>query len=505
MRENHRESNESKGIFIWSPLANPVLMSALIAVIAGCAVKQPTNSYEVIQLGRFEYREPKPGMRGVVVGAPHGGTMPATVTLAQLISEHTGAGFVAAYGFKSKRISVEQPVVRSNPHRTVAGGPFQRRSVFVEFKNILRRITQGSTDLYVGIRHRPATEAADRMQVVASGFTFEQADLIKQSFLTARDRVIGSRAIEKLSISLDPLEAISWRAGGLSHHGVLMVAEKGVSVRVPEKFLSGENLSVYGDIFSAWVKELESLVHDNSQTVPQIEVTIMDLGRFDLIPSRKGIVGVVIGAPHGTYDEYTAEIVKRLGFRTGLAAVIARGFSPTEAGGWRINVNRPSEKTFLAPEYEVSSSRARETYSAFKETVIDAAGGDLRLYFDVHQYGGSSIQVATTGVTAAQAQNLKQRYQRLRDRLLTENPDIEPVKLLIEPQDEVEIGAWPAKANGILSLARKSVHFELPLYTALGSEKSRNVYTRIVSELIKQAVQDLWSPTVKPVAPSSAP
>lgn len=284
-----------------------------------------------------------------------------------------------------------------------------------------------------------------------------------------------------------------------------MIAEKGVSLGIPEKVLSGANLSVYGQVFSEWTKKLEHLVHDDFRKIPQVQVRMMDLGRFDLIPSRKGLAGVVIGAPHGTYDEYTAEIVKRLGFRTGLAAVIARGFSPTEAGGWRINVNRPSEKTYLAPEFEVGSSRARETYSAFRETVIDAAGGELRLYFDVHQYGGSSIQIATTGVSAAQAQNLKQRYQRLRDRLLTENPDIEPVKLLIEPQDEVEIGAWPAKANGILSLARKSVHIELPLYSALGSEKSRNVYTRIVSELIKQAVQDLWSPTVKPVAPSSAP
>jgi hypothetical protein len=156
---------------------------------------------------------------------------------------------------------------------------------------------------------------------------------------------------------------------------------------------------------------------------------------------------VVIGAPHGTYDEYTAEIVKRLGFRTGLAAVIARGFSPTEAGGWRINVNRPSEKTYLAPQFEVNSSRSRETYRAFREAVIDAAGGDLRLYFDIHQYGGGSVQIATMGVSAA-------------------------------------------KAHGILSIARKSVHIELPLHSALRSEKSRDVYTRIVSELINQAIHE---------------
>jgi len=51
-------------------------------------------------------------MAGVVIGAPHGGTAPGTAALARLISDRAGAGFVAAYGFKSKQVSVEQPVVR---------------------------------------------------------------------------------------------------------------------------------------------------------------------------------------------------------------------------------------------------------------------------------------------------------------------------------------------------------------------------------------------------------
>jgi hypothetical protein len=37
--------------------------------------------------------------------------------------------------------------------------------------------------------------------------------------------------------------------------------------------------------------------------------------------------------------------------------------------------------------------------------------------------------------------------------------------LFIEPLDAIEIGAWPAKASGILTVAKKSLHFELPLYT----------------------------------------
>src|SRR3990172_4094516 len=474
--------------------------------LSGCvAVQPPIHSQTIDPLGRFEYRAPQSEMAGVVVGAPHGGTAPGTAALARLISDRTGAGFVAAYGFKSKQVSVEQPVIRNNPHQPVPIDPLKRRSVFAELKQILRNMSGGELDLYIGIRPRQPQKIVEGIEVIASCFTFEEIQLIDRAYIEIRDQYVGTRAIEKLPLLFAPVDRVSLVASGSRHHGVLMIAEKGVSLRIPEKVLSGANLTVYGQVFSEWSKKLERLVHDDFRKIPQVQVKMMDLGRLDLIRSRKGLAGVVIGAPHGTYDEYTAEIVKRLGFRTGLAAVIARGFSPTEAGGWRINVNRPSEKTFLAPEFEVSSSRSRETYGAFRETVIDAAGGDLRLYFDVHQYGGSSIQIATTGVTPAQAQNLKQRYQRLRDRLLIENPDIEPVKLLIEPQDDVEIGAWPAKANGILSLARKSVHIELPLYTALGSEKSRNVYTRIVSELITQAVQDLWSPTVKPVAPSSAP
>ncbi len=472
-------------------VAYPLLMSALLAAIAGCAVKQSTSSYEISQLGRFEYREPKPGMSGVVVGAPHGGTAPATAALAHLISESTGAGFVAAYGFKSKQISVEQPVVRSYPYRTVAGGPSQRRSVFVEFKDILRRMTHGSLDFYFGIRHRPAAEAGDRMQVIASGFTFEEAKIIKQSFTAQRDRVVGARAIEKLSISMDPLEAISWQAPGLSHHGVLMVAERGLSVRIPEKFLSADYLSVYGDIFSAWVRDIENLVNDRSRLLPQVEVTVMDLGRIDLVPSRKGIAGVVIGAPHGSYDEYTAEFAKQLGFRTSLATVIARGFTPTEAGGWRINVNRPSEMNYLSKR-EVNSPRSRKIFDAFKQIVVDAAGGDLRLYFDVHQYGAdNTIQIATVGVDSRQALHIKREYNRVRDHLLSENAGVDRVELLIEPLDKIEIGAWAAKYSGILSVARKSLHIELPLHSALRNQAHREIYTKAIAELLAHALREL--------------
>jgi hypothetical protein len=216
------------------------------------------------------------------------------------------------------------------------------------------------------------------------------------------------------------------------------------------------------------------------------------LGQFEYSEPEPNMGGVVIGAPHGTYDEFTAELVKEVGARTGLATVIARGFTPTETGSWRINVNRPSEKNYLAPEFEVNSSRARKIYLAFKEIVLKAAGGDLRLYFDVHQYGvDSMIQIATVGIDSRQALGIKRAYQRIRDRLFVEHAGIDRVELLIEPVDKIEIGAWPAKYRGILSVARKSLHIELPLHTALRGKENRNFYTRVMAELIKYAQQEL--------------
>lgn len=83
-------------------------------------------------------------------------------------------------------------------------------------------------------------------------------------------------------------------------------------------------------------------------------VRILKQGRIETISSRQHLGGLVIGASHGTFDEYTAEVVKQISFRTGIAAVIAKGFTLTEAGGLRINVNRPAEK-YPRGEFEITS------------------------------------------------------------------------------------------------------------------------------------------------------
>ncbi len=457
---------------------------AIMLLINGCSLNRPVLLEEVAGLGHFEFREPVEGMEGIVVGAPHGRTDTDSDKLARAISDRTGAGFVIAYGFKSKRLGVSQPVVRSQPY-PASFGPLQRGSVFKDYKRILQTTAKGDLDVYIGVHRSNARKVADRIEVATSGLTFEEAKALKAAYNDIRDRLVQEKAVPRLPMAIEPLDSISWRATGVKHHGVLLIAERGINFRLPEFRSSPLAENLYTEILSQWVLESLKLLRENPLGLPQIQVKLTNFGRFDLIESRKHVPGVVIGAPHGSYDEYTAEVVKRISFRTGLAAVIAKGFTPTEAGGWRINVNRPTEKIPYSENSELHSQRALQVYRSFRDLVFEASGRDLNLYIDIHQYNtDNKIQVATVGISAEEARIIKMFYREIRDRSVQKKSGVQAVDLVIEPVDQVEIGAWAAKAQGILSLARKALHFELPADLVLEKQQAREAYTRILSDLL---------------------
>ncbi|MBI2987426.1 MAG: hypothetical protein HYY45_11725 [Deltaproteobacteria bacterium] len=467
-------------------------ITATAIFLGGCSLHRPILQEHVPGLGRFEFREPAEGMGGVVVGAPHGRTDRYSDRLARAISDRTGAGLAIAYGFRSKRISVNQPIVRSGAYSTSWNFP-QRGSVFREYKKVLRRAAKGEIDLYIGV-HRWGTGEADRIEVATSGLTFEEAMILKETYARIRDELVPKGQAPRLEMAIEPIERISWRVSGVKHHGVLLIAEKGLNIRLPQFFSSDSGERLYAEILSRWVGQVIVVLRENPGRLPQIQVQVTDLGRFELVESRKRFSGVVIGSPHGSYDEFTAEVVKRLSYRTGFAAVIAKGFTPTETGGTRINVNRPTEKLPYSEGREIHSRRATETYHAFKDLVFAASSGDLELYIDIHQYNtDSKIQVATVGISQREAKIIKKIYGEIRDQTLKRQSHIPVVELLIEPLDEVEIGAWAAKIEGILGQAKKSLHFELPGEKALTTSETREAYTRILAALLRESAPILAS------------
>jgi hypothetical protein len=460
-----------------------------LLLICGCRLHSPLSQEEIHGLGSFEFREAEAGMAGVVVGAPHERSEQNADKIARAISDRTGAGLVIAYGFKSKRLEVTQPVLRSRPYLVVPADPLKRGSVFREYKKILRDSARGNVDLYIGIHRSRDRRSSDPIEVATSGLTFEEAAALKDAYIQIRDEQVREKKISKIKLAIEPLDPISWRVSGVKHHGVLMTAAKGLNIRIPEAVSSDPVENIYREILCRWMEKVIKMVRDDPGGVPEIQVRLEKLGRLELIRPRKDLWNAVIGSPHGTFDEFTAEIVKRISYRTDIAAVIARGFTPTQAGGWRINVNRPTEKTFPSEGLELHTNRAREVYESFKELVLMASGGHLNLYIDIHQYNtDAKIQVATVGVTAEQARIIKMIYKRIRNSALEHDRKVEPVDLLIEPLDQVPIGAWAAKSEGILSVAQMGLHFELPAHRILDAADARETYTQILANLFRQVV-----------------
>ncbi len=468
-----------------------LLLGSLL--LLGCNLARPVVEEEVEGLGRFHFRPTRGGMEGVVIGAPHGRSDEGSDRLARMISDRTGAGLVIAYGFKAKRVSVTQPLVRSSGSFPL-GRQIQRGSVFREFKRVLRATAQGELDLYIGIHRSRAREVADRIEVASSGLTFEEANILKRVYSQIRDRLLEGKDVPRLPMALEPADRISWRADGIKHHGILLIAERGLNLRVPPLPHPASAEEEYAEILYRWVDWAIKILRKNPLHLPRIQVWITDLGRIELIESRKRLPGVVIGAPHGSFDRHTAEVVRRLSLRTGFAAVIARGFTPTEAGGWRINVNRPTEKLPYSEGFELPSERAKRIYRAFRDIVFEASRGSLDLYIDIHQYStNKSIQVATVGISPGEARIIKSLYYEIRDEALEDEAGVPAVNFIIEPLDEVEIGAWAAKAQGILRLARKSLHIEMPSHRTFATERAREAYTRILASLLREATRLLLS------------
>lgn len=449
---------------------------------SGCSL-QPLQQQLVGDLGRIEFRKSESQINGIVVGVSHGVVEPAAIDYANSISAETGAALVIAYGFGSKRISVAQPLVRRIG--SAVRDPGRRGSIYPEFKAALRTAANGPVKFYVGIRIADPKNKTDRIEVVSSGISLAQLKVLKEKYLQRRNGALLGRGIEKTEIAVDPLDEIAWSIGGLKHHGVLMHAERGLNLRLPARLASGPARDAYRSILSQWIGDAIAVATQDPATLPRVEVAVLRYGKIEMNPSAGRGEGIVVGAPHGTFDAHTAGMVRQICFHSGLAGVIATGFTPTESGdGWRINVNRPSERHGSLSDWEIETTRAKLTYEQFKRSVLKAARGTLDLYIDIHQNGGSRIEVATVGISKEEARQIKDVYRSLRDQALAGRPEIAPVDLAIEPLDEIEVGAWAAKANGILAVAKKSLHLELPAYGVMASEKHRDVYMAVLAGLI---------------------
>lgn len=77
--------------------------------------------------------------------------------------------------------------------------------------------------------------------------------------------------------------------------------------------------------------------------------------------------------------------------------------------------------------------------------------------------------------SSTEAREIKKFIKTFAMKFWTTIPTSIPSPFFVEPLDAIEISAWPAKAQGILTVATKSLQFELPLIRFFEREEPRLV------------------------------
>jgi len=202
--------------------------------------------------------------------------------------------------------------------------------------------------------------------------------------------------------------------------------------------------------------------------------------------------GILVGAPHGTSDAHTPEIVLEASRQLRSGYLIARRFFVNRV---RINVNRPTEGAFLPCDEEVHSERAKEVYAMYQDLARKAAAGQtLRLYIDVHgnsnPKAAQDIHVATKGISAAEARRAKEAFPALLAKLRARLPDYPEIGLMMEPVDRVLYTAGCTKKHGVLGLdfVPRSLHLEFPRAAREGDNRlgSGELVAAIVRLLLEE-------------------
>lgn len=443
-----------------------------LLLVAGCAsVDLPPE--ELAKLGRFESYPARPHMRGVVVGVPHADLAPTAIAVARTFHDTVGGGVVLAHGFMREHgINVTLPAEgRTALYRDLAHTP-RAGAVYREYVRAVRYAAGGGTGLYVELRE--ATASAGDVQVVSVGISPDEAARIKKL------------ALGKVSVRIEPLDTLTYDPWGTRHNGVLLIPPKGLSIQLSDDSVSRaqEVTSWLADVVGA----LGSIAPEAMSRPP-----ILDRGRFSAV-RRAG--DVVVAAPHGSGDWQSDYVARLIAEWLNASLVIAHGFMGTKELNWsdRIAVNRPLEGPGMHSEDRFTPD-AEIVYRAYVDHVKQAAGWPPTLYIEVHTNdhlnARGAIEIATVGISNAEALRIKGLYHEVARQVLGVQPRVE---LRIEGADSVFMNAYGAKLVGVLREVPRALHIEFPHRDVIRDPVTRRAYGEIMAKVLEQARALLVTP-----------
>src|SRR2546421_430196 len=131
-----------------------------------------------------------------------------------------------------------------------------------------------------------------------------------------------------------------------------------------------------------------------------------------------------------------------------LAACAAELYQSGEGGPGAVAATPGRASGVLAAPHRTSDARTRDIVA--------------ELHGNTHRDATSRIEIATVGVDRDEAIQLRALFELIRDAHLRGNREVPSLAVLVEPGDTIRYAASGAKRDGILRLARRALHIELP-------------------------------------------
>jgi hypothetical protein len=455
-----------------------LLALAVLSLITAC-VAADLRPEEIARLGHFTTQGASADMRGVVVAVPDADGAPVAAAAARLLHQSAGSGFVLAEGFaRAHAIGVTFP---AEGRATTYDGythTAQAGSVYREYVRMLRQAAGGALGLYIELRESAARGAP--VQVATVDVTRDEAARIKQL------RLRGTK------VAVAPVDTLTYDPWATKHAGVLLLPPKGLSIQLPAtSSLAAQDLAM-------WLGGVMALV---GPVPPEAtgRPAVLDRGRFSVLrrPSR-----VVIAAPHGSGDTLTDEMAGRIAEHLEASLIVVHGFMGTreQERRDRIAVDRPLEGPGIHSLERVTRD-AQVVYNAYLERVRALTAWPPRLYVEIHCNGfpntRGAIEIATVGVSSADALRIKTVYQSVATSALGRAPDVE---LRIEGVDPVYWNAYGNKLMGMLSLTPRALTIEFPFGEVVRDGVKRGAYADIIAEMLHVTLDTILAESSAEVA-----
>ena len=231
---------------------------ALIGLCGGCAT---VTKEEALAFGSIEVVQGKPGLRGVVLAAPHGTADCNTGVIVKNLARDTGMPAVIASRFSRKetgdhRINVNRPTEGAGLSSNQEIWTPRAAHVWDEYRRLMLEAGAPRLALYIEIHcnNHPAT--GGMIEVATKGVGADKAALLKRRYYEARDRIVAGNT-PKVDLKMEPVDPVYMSAGAAKNHGAMGLAPVAIHIEIPGPItnLATRETDPYRKVFASFLRD----------------------------------------------------------------------------------------------------------------------------------------------------------------------------------------------------------------------------------------------------------